>query len=63
MIFKSREDHVIPLKSATKTFDKLGTPWIEMVWLEDSYHVATLDNDLGVIVERSAAFVNDVVSR
>lgn len=63
MIFKSREDHVIPQFSATKTFDRLGTEWIEMVWLEDSYHVATMDNDLPVIVERSAAFVKDVVSR
>lgn len=63
MIFKSREDHVIPQKSATKTFDRLGTDWIEMVWLEDSYHVATLDNDLPVIVDRSAAFLKDVVSR
>lgn len=63
MIFKSREDHVIPQASATKTFDRLGTDWIEMVWLEDSYHVATLDNDLPVIVERSAAFITDVASR
>jgi len=63
MIFKSRDDHVIPAASATKTFDRLGTDWIEMVWLEDSFHVATLDNDLPVIIDRSAAFITDVVSR
>lgn len=63
LIFKSREDHVIPVASATKTFKKLGTDWIEMIWLEDSYHVATMDNDLPVIVARSAAFITDVVRR
>jgi carboxylesterase len=63
MIFKSRQDHVIPQASATKTFDRLGTDWIEMVWLEDSYHVATLDNDLPVLVDRTSAFLLDVTSR
>lgn len=63
MIFKSREDHVIPQISATRTFDRLGSDWIEMVWLEDSYHVATMDNDLPVIVDRSAAFFKDVAGR
>lgn len=61
LIFKSREDHVIPVASATKTFDQLGSDWIEMVWLEDSYHVATLDNDLPVIVEKSVTFIQDVL--
>lgn len=30
---------------------------VEMVRLEESYHVATLDNDLPLIEERSAAFI------
>jgi carboxylesterase len=28
----------------------------EQIWLEDSYHVATLDNDLPLIIEKSLAF-------
>ena len=26
------------------------------VWLEDSFHVATLDNDLPVLIDESVAF-------
>lgn len=63
LIFKSRQDHVIPVASATKTFDRLGSDWIEMVWLENSYHVATMDHDLPVIVEKSTAFVKDVLAQ
>jgi len=63
LIFKSREDHVIPQASATKTFERLGSDWIEMVWLEDSYHVASLDHDLPVIVAKSATFVTEAGDR
>jgi len=63
LIFKSRQDHVIPQASATKTFQRLGSDWIEMVWLEDSYHVATMDNDLPLLVEKTATFLTDVTSQ
>jgi carboxylesterase len=41
--------------SAAATTDK------RHVWLEDSYHVATLDNDLPVIVDESLAFIRSHV--
>jgi len=40
IIFKSKEDHVIPIKSATYTLENLGSKNKELIWLENSYHVA-----------------------
>ena len=57
LIFKSREDHVIPAISATRTMDQLGSTQKELVWLDNSYHVATLDYDGPLIIERSAQFL------
>lgn len=57
LILKSREDHVIPGFSATRTLEKLGSPLKELVWLDDSYHVATMDHDLPRIVSLSADFL------
>jgi len=60
LIFKSRVDHVIPTHSATRTLARLGSARKELVWLEKSYHVATLDHDLPVLIRRSAAFLASV---
>lgn len=60
LLFKSREDHVIPRVSTTRTIERLGSLHKELVWLDNSYHVATLDNDLPLIVEKSAAFLREV---
>jgi carboxylesterase len=35
---------------------------IERVYLENSYHVATLDNDAGEVEERSIAFVSKLMA-
>ena len=58
IIFKSRQDHVIPIKSAIYTYDKLPNKSNELVWLEKSYHVATLDYDKDLICEKSLEFIN-----
>ncbi len=57
LIFKSKEDHVVPLRSATWTLDQLGSAKKDLIWLDNSYHVATMDHDLGRIVEESAKFL------
>ena len=63
LMFKSLHDHVIPLSSTLKTMARLGSKQKDLVWLENSYHVATLDNDLPVIVQRSARFLQEVVPK
>ena len=60
LLFKSREDHVIPVASTLKTMARLGSSRKDLVWLEHSYHVATMDYDLPLIVEQSARFLKDL---
>ena len=57
LIFKSKEDHVIPRISALFTFDKIGSSQKELIWLENSYHVAPLDFDKELIAEKSIEFI------
>ena len=35
----------------------------ELLWLENSFHVATLDNDKDLIAERSVAFIRAIAGR
>jgi len=60
LMFKSRVDVIIPTVSTTRTFERLGSPRKELIWLERSNHVATQDYDLPVIIEKSAAFLAEV---
>ncbi len=61
LLLSSREDHVVPPASGDLLVDRAGAP-VERVYLERSYHVATLDYDQGEIEERAVAFVLKVVS-
>ena len=60
LMFKSRADHVVPIASTLKTLARLGSVRKDLVWLEHSYHVATLDHDLPLIVQQSGRFLSDV---
>ena len=57
LIFKSKEDHVIPRISAIYTLKKIGSSQKELIWLENSYHVATMDYDKEFIAEKSIKFI------
>ena len=39
---------------------RLGSKRIGLSWLEDSYHVATLDNDKALIAQQTAAFIRSI---
>jgi carboxylesterase len=56
LLFRSRQDHVLPLRNATRTLSRAGSPDKELVWLERSFHVATQDFDRDIIANRSLAF-------
>jgi carboxylesterase len=58
LIFKSKEDHVIPLESATYVYENISSAIKELVWLENSYHVATMDNDMELVCRKSIEFLN-----
>jgi len=61
LVLSSREDHVVPPSSGDLLVAKVSGP-IERVWLEHSYHVATLDHDAALVVSRTVAFARDVLS-
>lgn len=56
LVFTSRQDHVVDPANSTTVLDGISSADKEQVWLERSYHVATLDYDFDVIVERASAF-------
>lgn len=59
LVITSRQDHVVPPSSSDVLADKVSGP-IERIWLDDSYHVATLDHDRPRIEAAVAEFVKRV---
>ena len=57
LVLRSTEDHVVEPDSARMLLEKVASSDVREVLLEDSYHVATLDNDAPIIFERSLEFV------
>jgi carboxylesterase len=57
LVLRSTEDHVVEPDSARMLLDKVASTDVREVLLEDSYHVATLDNDAPLIFESSLDFV------
>ncbi len=57
LMFRSSEDHVVDPSSARIIAARVSSTDITERILEDSYHVATLDNDAPRIFAESAAFV------
>ncbi|HEY2562939.1 MAG TPA: alpha/beta fold hydrolase, partial [Acidimicrobiales bacterium] len=55
LLMSSREDHVVAVESGDLLEATVSGP-LERVWLERSFHVATLDWDAPVIEERIVAF-------
>ncbi|XWN52289.1 alpha/beta fold hydrolase [Anoxybacillus flavithermus] len=56
LIFVSDEDHVVPPGNADIIFQGISSTEKEIVCLRNSYHVATLDYDQPMIIERSLEF-------
>jgi carboxylesterase len=56
LVITSRDDHVVEPANSQRLMDAAGSTDKRQVWLEDSFHVATLDNDLPRIVDESLAF-------
>ena len=57
LVFVSPQDHVVDPSSSSLLAEKATGP-VEVVELDRSYHVATLDFDRDLINERSVAFAN-----
>jgi len=57
LIYRSADDHVVEPDSSALLREKVTSNDVREVILEDSYHVATLDNDAPTIFEGSVEFV------
>jgi carboxylesterase len=62
LIIKSREDHVADPGSHEKVLTSVSSRDVTEVILDDSYHVATLDNDAPRIEKESLAFIERVTA-
>jgi carboxylesterase len=62
LMLRSRVDHVLDPSSGRTLMARVSSRDLEEVVLEESYHVATLDNDAPLIFDRSASFVARVTS-
>lgn len=57
IIFTSRQDHVVHPGNSSLVYETISSKEKEIVWLERSYHVATIDYDREIIFEQSAKFI------
>jgi len=57
LVLSSREDHVVPPLNGPYILDNIGAAEKQLVWLENSYHVATLDNDKELVVAETLRFI------
>jgi carboxylesterase len=62
-LYRSREDHVVEAESSRVLLAGVSSTDVRETILEDSYHVATLDNDAEQIFEGSTAFVRRLLAQ
>jgi carboxylesterase len=56
LVLASPEDHVVPVSNSKEIIARIGAVQREMLLLEDSYHVATIDHDRELINESVRRF-------
>ncbi len=56
LLLQSREDHVVSPDNGDELIERARGP-LERVWLEESYHVATLDHDQELVESSTIAFL------
>lgn len=61
LVIYSRDDHSVPPESSKALPGLVGTQEVTLLELQDSYHVATLDNDLPLIDEKVASFAESLL--
>lgn len=57
LLFRSAVDHVVDPLSAQLITERVSSPDVTVRVLDNSFHVATLDNDAELIFSESAAFI------
>jgi len=57
LVMQSREDHVVVPDNAPFILERIGSGDKHLLWLENSYHVATLDHDKERIARETLNFI------
>jgi carboxylesterase len=60
LVIQSREDHVVNPSNGPRIVSEVGSSRTELLWLDNSYHVATIDNDKELIARETAAFMKSI---
>jgi len=60
LVIYSRDDHSVPPDNSKALPGLVGSKRVTVLELQDSYHVATLDNDLPLIEEKVASFAESL---
>lgn len=61
LLMTSRIDHVVPPVSSDLLAERVSGP-VERVWLERSYHLATLDHDRTEVEQRAVEFATKITA-
>lgn len=61
LLFVSQEDHVVEPINSQNIYERVSSSNKEMITLKESYHVATLDNDQQLIIDKTLAFINKIM--
>ena len=59
LVIHGREDHVVPPINAREIVNSVSSNDVRLLWLDNSYHVATIDNDKELIAERVGSFFGE----
>lgn len=57
LILAARDDHVVHPSNAPYILEHIGSAVKELIWLDNSYHVATIDFDKEIVFENTAQFM------
>jgi len=60
LLLRSTQDHVLPASSSALVLSRISSRDVTEILLEDSYHVATIDNDALRIFDESAKFIERI---
>jgi carboxylesterase len=58
LIFGARQDNTVDSRDISLYYEKLASSVKELVWLENSQHVATIDYDKEIIFQKTVEFIN-----
>jgi carboxylesterase len=59
LIIQVRNDHVIDPSGSQDLYEKIGSKKKELFWLENSYHMATIDVDKEILYQKILSFIRE----